>query len=218
MVGSHIIRARRIADIIIGKVKASGRMAASLSRYGEIVGLIAKMEHYERNELRYEYPRALGLRHLLDQLENARNPAKIKKITLEVDTYIKRGIGWGEHPAEKEAIKAVYDYAREKRRLVFTALDLTHIDRAISFFSDKAKAMPSEKSLQSACRKLRDVREIMQSPDSIGLYEESQFSTIRQEISFDFKLIRRWLKRDCLDFVLGRGGLLLDAVLSNLPK
>ncbi len=120
-------------------------------------------------------------------------PSKIKKLTEEIDHYIKLGIGWGmSEPSEvKESVQLVYAYAMDKRKLFISPIDTKPIDELIEFLSQM------ESDPYTTVRKgFISLRELLREPWKFGLYEETQFKTPKQEINWEVKLSKQRFKKD----------------------
>lgn len=121
------------------------------------------------------------------------NPSKIKKLTEEIDHYIKLGIGCGmsELSEVKESVQLVYVYAMDKRKLFTKPVDTKPIDDLIEFLSQM------ESDPYTTVRKgFISLRELLREPWKFGLYEETQFSTPKQEINWEIKLSKQRFKKD----------------------
>jgi len=167
-----------------------------------IAALIAKMDKFERKNPNVEFPRAAGLLQLLKDLEKAKSSRAVKKVTGDIDNYIKRGIGWGEpNTPWYAATRALYEYAMARRRATSEAYDTTNVDAAIAYF----KKYLTGSTLKEVVKILEDIRGLMLDPSSLGLYEETEFSTMREEMSWPLQRIRKILKREVYGWLIERG-------------
>lgn len=164
---------------------------------------------YEQEKSIVEYPRMGAVKDLYHRLKESKNINKIKEITYEVDEYLKRGIGWnikslGVDDKEVDTmLKMFSDYNRAKRKLVFPKYDSSFLDKYLLQINRsldrlvKSVNKPHHCFVQYDIKKyLLNIKEVLDNPHIVGLYEETQFSSLSKEINWELSLIKKKSKRE----------------------
>jgi hypothetical protein len=141
-----------------------------------------------------DYPRTDAVIDLLKRVEEANTSKAVKTITEEMDDYLKRGIGW-QIEGVKEAgdvFGEVYDYAMEKRKKFITKkYDTTALDEVIRKHKKLAKQFKDIESQQDLVSYLEGLKNTIEDNWKIGLYEESEFPTLKQEVNHAISFLKR---------------------------
>lgn len=161
------------------------------TQFQEINKKIDISDKIERNNGK-DYTISATLKNFMLLLQDNK-PSKIKALTEEIDHYMKLGIGWGmSEPSEiKDSVQLVYAYAMDKRKLFTSPIDTTPIDELIEFLSQ----MQSD-PYTTVRKGFVSLRDLLKEPWKFGLYEETQFSTPKQEINWEVKLSKQRFKKD----------------------
>lgn len=161
---------------------------------GQAEKVIQKIELAEKVErsMGKDYPRAETLKNWMSLLQD-KKASKIKKLTEEIDHYVKVGLGWGmNEPKElQEAIQATYDYAIEKRKAAIPKIDTKPTTELIEYLS-RFQSEPYT-TIKKGFVMLKDH---LEKPWLFGLYEETQFYTPKQEVNWEIKLAKTRLRKD----------------------
>ena len=141
-----------------------------------------------------DYPYTDNVIDLLKRVEKANTPKDVKQTTVELDDYLKRGIGW-QIEGVKEAgdvFGEVYEYAMEKRKKFITKkYDTVALDEVIKKHKKLAKEFKDIESQQDLVSYLEGLKNTIEGNWKIGLYEESEFPTLKQEVSHAISFLKR---------------------------
>jgi hypothetical protein len=157
--------------------------------------LFSKLENIRTKEkAKVDYPYTDNVIDLLKRVEKANTPKDVKQTTVELDDYLKRGIGW-QIEGVKEAgdvFGEVYEYAMEKRKKFITKkYDTTALDEVIKKHKKLAKEFKDIESQQDLVSYLEGLKNTIEDNWKIGLYEESEFPTLKQEVNHAISFLKR---------------------------
>lgn len=155
-----------------------------------------------------EYPRMMAIKNLYENLKNAKKPKKIKEITTEIDEYFKLGIGWGQKidiPSKEllqQTLENIQSLSIQKRKLASPYYNSSFVDKYMhkvndflnknQDYSDTVTYASYEKILYY----LQEIKHILDNPELLGLYEETQYSTIGKEVNFLINNINKEAKKE----------------------
>ncbi len=166
-----------------------------------------QMREYEVDTLKRDYSIADTLNELYALLNMTTGNRKLKEATLRVDNYIKRGIGFD---LERKNCKGYEDilyildnYNMEKRRTAYPTYNTTLLDKHILLVqgykeellkgSSKTDTFVT-KELDKVISYIKTIKSFFDDPHIIGLYEQSQFSTLSEEINWELKQLKKYIK------------------------
>jgi len=159
------------------------------------------------------YPRAEAYRNYLKALNEASTRKQIMEITSEADSYLTQGDRYlrEENPTADKIRSFLNNLIIEKRRSVTPSYDTARLDAFIDDYHQKYKSILAMeeskgktygKNIKKILGYLQEISGIMKDSAHIGLYEQSDFSTLREEINRSIiPNIRRTLKQDPLNML-----------------
>ncbi len=161
------------------------------SPFSEIERKIAISDKIERVNGK-DYTISATLKNYMSLLQD-KKPSKIKTLTEELDHYVKMAVGWGidESKEVQDSIQLIYNYAMDKRKLMTPKVNTTPIKEFIEFLS-QFQSDPYTTVREGFVSLLN----LLEQPWLFGLYEETQFSTPKQEIKWEIKLSKQRFKKD----------------------
>jgi len=148
----------------------------------------------------HTYPIAQAYKNYYTDLKKVKGKKAIINLTTELDSFLKRG--------DKFSIKEnkAADYIRNqltkllvaKRREVIKPYNAKPLKQLIKKYKDNINEV-YEGKVPKETKEVFDVAESMVStlehPETIGLYEESEYPTVKAELNSKIKLIGRMAKR-----------------------
>lgn len=158
--------------------------------------LISDLKMFEKEERKiHEYPTMSSIISFIEAINKAKGK-KLKDLTVDFDSYCKLGIGWEIKgmPGSDKIVERAYNFAIERRKTAFPRYSLVAIDKAIVFVQKAITKEKSNKGLKEYLRTLTDIKELLQEPWRVGLEEETQFPTLKREVSHDLKFILKKMK------------------------
>jgi len=168
--------------------------------------LLKILKDYREEEVKiHEYPTMDAVIDQIERIYNEKNKKKIKELTQNFDTYCKLGIGWEirNMSGSEKIIRLAYDFIMEKRKSAFPKYKLTVVNELIKYFEEQVKTAKSNKFssgtialFEQALNIFKDIKWMLDNPYIIGLEEESQFSTLSQEIKNDISFIKKKFKQN----------------------
>lgn len=159
-----------------------------------------------------DFPQTDSLMGWLTLLQEATAKAKILELTGEFDTLVKLGWGWRfRHLPDEVArplIEEVYAIAMAKRASVCPPYNdlVALVEEAKTRYramgqneaGPNGEVAPDRKLPQpfyTAVSSLKAIARLLREPHLVGLYEESEFPTLRQEVRCHFTFIKKAMRR-----------------------
>jgi hypothetical protein len=157
-----------------------------------------------------EYPQSQAYLNYYDSLEKETNPKEIKLVTYELDSFLKNA-DRNSYQINEKADKIrdfLFDYLLEKRKQVTTQYDTKELRKELEIIKKqliKTYKYPAdfvEKAQSQGQREARDVLikidnaiSILESPESVGLFEQSETSSIKTEVLSELNMAKKHAKR-----------------------
>ncbi len=162
--------------------------------------LFSKLESVRvKEKALVDYPYTANVIDLLKRVEEANTFKDVRQTTIEFDDYLKRGIGWQIEgvPEAGKVFGEAYDYAMEKRKKFLNRkFDTTGLDEIIKRYEAVSKKLPENEDQKELVGHLRGIKELFEDNWKIGLYEESEFPTLKQEVNQAVKVMKRKAKKN----------------------
>lgn len=178
-------------------MKKANKLLKLLEGKDRFESLLSDLKDFEKKERKiHKYPIIASIISYIEGINKAKGK-KLKDLTSNFDSYCKGGINWEIRgmPGSEKIVERAYNFAIEKRKTAFPNYDLTAINKAIAFVQEKRdKAGQDTKSLKEYLYTLNSIKELLQEPWRVGLDEETQFPTLKREVSHDLRFIFKKMK------------------------
>lgn len=147
----------------------------------------------------HEYPTMASIINFINDINTAKGK-KLINLTNDFDRYCKLGLAWNIRGMNTDIVEKAYNFAIEKRKTAFPKYDLTAINNAIKFFlgeynNASKKGWQSAGTLKELLGILSEIEDLLAEPWRVGLEEETQFPTLKREISWSLNYAKKQLKK-----------------------
>lgn len=164
-----------------------------------------------------DYPRSVAYQNHLNDLLSANDRKAVLTATYETDDYLKRADKYAleQNPRADKVRDFLSEFLHRKRKQFSKQYDTTSIRAWIENFKNERiktfnlrkdftnrPSTATERELRDIFQKIDNVIESLESPQSIGLYEESEFHTMRAEITSKLNHLKRVVKRSSFDYLV----------------
>ncbi len=149
-----------------------------------------------------QYPSAIAYKNYYTSLLNAKSKKEIMDVTSELDNYLKKGDKYSiKNNKVADSIRIeLYKILMYKRKEVVGSYNVTGLKDYINkvkkryekvFKKEWNQIIEENADFKDIFYYLDDIISIIEHPENIGLYEESQFNTIQAEVNHNISLISK---------------------------
>ena len=159
----------------------------------------------EERLIGHEYPYAVAYKEHLNSILNAKSKKDILITTHELDDYLRQGDKYfiKENKKADEIREFLFNFLLEKRREIIDKYDTKKLFIFLDqFVADKAKGFDlkrplshTEREMRNIVQQISNIIDTLSHPESIGLYEQSQYGTMKKEVSDEVSSLRKTVKK-----------------------
>ena len=166
-----------------------------------------------------EYPKSKAYENYYNDLMSSPSDKETLKITKELDDYLKTGDKFSllDNRLADEVRKQLFELIAEKRREINKGYDTINLRGFIEDLKKDIEEVDLGKEYNDVIKRVEEIEANLKDPSHIGLYEESQFPTLRQEIKHNVEMLKKVTKRNSLFYMEDKIPA-LNKIIDNILK